>query len=88
MTSWRIAATAVLTENYSRAIEVYAAMGAAPHEAEARLLAAEHAAGGDGVIREELERALVFYRSVRAEPLIREAATLLGASADDRLKAG
>ena len=80
LTSWQTAATAVLTENYSRAIEVYAGMGAAPHEAEARLLAAEHAAG-DGVIREELERALVFYRSVRAEPRIREAERLLGASA-------
>jgi class 3 adenylate cyclase/tetratricopeptide (TPR) repeat protein len=80
-TPWRIAATAVLIEDYSRAIDVYGAMGAAPHQAEARLLAAEHAGGGDRRIRAELEHALAFYRSVRAEPLIREAERLLGASA-------
>jgi class 3 adenylate cyclase len=83
-TPWEAAAQAVLAGEFERAIELYAAMGARPHEAEARLLAAREAPEGDDAAREHAERALAFYRSVRADRHIREAERLLGGWAETR----
>ncbi|MGB2952081.1 MAG: hypothetical protein WBB74_01670, partial [Gaiellaceae bacterium] len=81
-TPWEAGATAVASGDFSRAIDIYAAVGARPHEAEARLLAGKLAADGDADAREQIERALAFYRSVRAVPYIREAEQLLEVRAE------
>ena len=77
-TPWDVATRAVLAGELPRAIDVYVAIGARPQEAEARLLAARQ---GDPTARENAQRALDFYRSVKAGPRIREAEQLLGIDA-------
>jgi class 3 adenylate cyclase/tetratricopeptide (TPR) repeat protein len=68
---WTEAVRASVGEDFVRAADLLAEAGARPDEAEARLRAGgEHAA-----------RALAFYRSVGATRYIREAETLLAASA-------
>ena len=77
-TRWEEAGSAFLGGDLARAIEIYAAMGARPQEAEARLLAARKAPEGDVAAREHAQRARDFFRSVGAEPLGRQAEELLG----------
>ena len=57
---------------------LYAAMGAKPQEADARLLAAREAPAADAAASEHAQRAFDFYRSVGAERLAQEAERLLG----------
>jgi class 3 adenylate cyclase/tetratricopeptide (TPR) repeat protein len=77
-TRWEEAGGATLAGDLARAIEIYAAMGARPQEAEARLLAARKAPEGDAAAREHAQRARDFFRSVGAEPLVRQTEELLG----------
>ena len=81
-TPWEAAAIALLSGCFGHGIELYESLGARPHEAEARLLAARHAGEGDAGAREHLERALDFFRSVQATARIDEAQRLLGAAAE------
>ena len=74
-TLWTEPARAVALEHYVRAADLYAQIGSLPDEAHARLRAGQ---AGD---REQLERALGFYRSVGATRYIREGEALLAASA-------
>ena len=78
LTRWEEAASAILAGDFGRAMQVYAAMGARPQEADARLLAARDAPAATGAAREHAQRAVDFYRSVGAERLAREAERLLG----------
>ena len=55
----------------------YAAMGAKPQEADARLLAAREAPAATAAAREHAQRAVDFYRSVGGERLAQEAERLL-----------
>ena len=71
-TPWTEAGDAVCRGDVARAAELYAEMGSAPDEASARLLSGEEA---------QVRRALDFYRSVGATRWIREAESLLSASA-------
>jgi hypothetical protein len=80
-TPWELAARAVLSGDFTRAIDIYAELGAKPNEAETRLLAAREADEADPARRDHAARALEFFRSVGAGPLIREAEELLGISA-------
>jgi class 3 adenylate cyclase/tetratricopeptide (TPR) repeat protein len=82
-TPWLEAAIALASGEFLRAAEIYNAIGHVPDEAYARLRAAE-ALVGEGRRAEadaELERALVFWRSVGATAYIREGEALLAASA-------
>jgi class 3 adenylate cyclase/tetratricopeptide (TPR) repeat protein len=82
-TRWMEAAAAFLRGDFQRAAEVYAAAGALPEEAYARLRAAAaliaegNRAGGD----RELQRALGFHRSVGATAYLREGEALLARTA-------
>jgi len=74
-TLWRDAGRAVALEDFGRAAELFAHIGSLPDEAHARLRAGQ---AGD---REQLQRALAFYRSVGATRYVREGEALLAASA-------
>ena len=78
LTHWEEGACAILAGDFGRAIEVYAAMGAKPQEADARLLAAREAPAADAAGREHAQRAFDFYRRVGAEPQAQEAERLMG----------
>lgn len=80
---WLDAASAFLQGNYERAAELYSAIGSDVDEARARLRAAKALAaeGRRAEAGEQLDRALAFYRSVGATRFIREAETLLPATA-------
>jgi tetratricopeptide (TPR) repeat protein len=80
---WAEAARAIVSGDFGRAADLCAEIGVAPDEAYARLRAAEAlaAAGRRAEADSQLERALEFYRSVRATRHIREGEALLAASA-------
>jgi class 3 adenylate cyclase/tetratricopeptide (TPR) repeat protein len=80
---WADVSLAILDERYTDAAAQLFEIGDVPSEAQARLRAAEQhvAAGRRAEANAELERALAFYRSVGATRYIRQAETLLAASA-------
>ena len=80
---WRAAAAAYASGDFPGAAEQYAAIGALPYEAYARLRGAETLvlAGRRGEAEPELQRALAFWRSVGAAAYVREGEALLAASA-------
>jgi hypothetical protein len=82
-TPWRAAAAAAARGDFAEAAEIYASMGARPDEADARLYAARTLAaqGQRSLADEHLRRALAFYREVGATAYLREAESLLAASA-------
>jgi class 3 adenylate cyclase/tetratricopeptide (TPR) repeat protein len=82
-TRWTQAAVALARADYLRAADGYAEMGSLPNEAYSRLRAAEHfVAQGRRIDADaQLQRALGFYRSVRAIRYIREGEALLAATA-------
>jgi class 3 adenylate cyclase/tetratricopeptide (TPR) repeat protein len=79
---WRAAAEAVLSGDLVGAAEIHARIGALAHEAPARLRAAKQfvEAGHRADANDQLQHALVFYRSVGATRYIREAESLLAAA--------
>jgi class 3 adenylate cyclase/tetratricopeptide (TPR) repeat protein len=80
---WRAAAAAYVSGDFLGAAEQYAAIGALPYEAYARLRAAEVfvRAGRRSEADPELQGALAFWRSVRASAYVREGEALLAESA-------
>lgn len=85
--AWVAAGRAILRGGYADAAEQFARMGTLPHEASARLRAAQElvAAGRRAEADAQLEQALAFSRSVGAIRWIREAEALLTpASAEKR----
>jgi class 3 adenylate cyclase/tetratricopeptide (TPR) repeat protein len=82
-TPWLEAAAAMAAGNFEWAAERYAELGSVPDEAYARHRAAEQLleAGRRAEGTTQLQRALSFYRAVRATPRLREAEALLTASA-------
>ena len=78
-----VESVAVLSGELWPTIEIYAGIGAKPREAEARLLAAMEAGEGDPAGRNQARRALDLYRSMGADPAVRHALELLGATAAD-----
>jgi hypothetical protein len=82
-TSWLRAATAMATGEFEQAANTYAEIGSLPDEAFARLRAAEQllATGRQADGTAQLQRALGFYRQVRATAYLRQAEALLAASA-------
>jgi hypothetical protein len=80
---WRDAALAGANGDFSRAADLYARMGAATLEAEARLCAAEELieAGRRAEGEAELQKALHFYRTVGATRYIQHGEALRAASA-------
>jgi tetratricopeptide (TPR) repeat protein len=74
---WRAAACAVAADDLERAAAVYEEIGALPHWAYSRLVAAEER-GSSGP---ELERALAFFREVGATAYLARGEVLLAASA-------
>ncbi len=83
---WVAAGREVLRRAYADAAERFARMGARPHEAYARLRAAEDLVAADrrAEADAQLEQALAFFRSVGAVRYIREAEALLTPAAADR----
>jgi len=82
-TPWLKAALAYVSGDFGGSADIYAAIGAQPDEAYARLRAAE-ALVRDGKRAEadaELQRSLAFWRSVSATAYVREGEALLAASA-------
>ena len=81
-TPWREAQLALLDEDFARAAEIYAGVGYRPFEAEIRLLAAEHlvATGRSEEGEAELEKALVFFRSVGATFYVERGEKLLASA--------
>ena len=77
---------AVVRGEYAEAAEVFAQMGTRPHEAYARLRAAETlvADGRRAEADEQLAKALAFFRSVGATRYVREAEALLSAPVEKR----
>jgi DNA-binding SARP family transcriptional activator/class 3 adenylate cyclase len=82
-TPWLQAAAAMAAGRFEQAADIYAQIGSLPDEAFARLRAAQHliAAGQRAEASVQLQRALGFYREVRADAYLREAEALLAASA-------
>ena len=82
-TPWVRAARACLAGAFEDAADILAGTGAAPHEAFARLRAAEGLveAGRRAEADAQLQASLAFYRSVGATRYIREAEALFAASA-------
>jgi class 3 adenylate cyclase len=80
---WLEVAAAMAAGNFEWAADRYAELGSLPDEAYARLRAAEQllAAGRRAEGAAQLQRALSFYREVRATAYLREAEALLTASA-------
>ena len=89
-TKWIVATRATLSSEYSKAAELFAEMETRPHEAYARLRAAERLVAEDRRTEadEQLARALVFFRSVGATRYMREAEALLSTPLIDRRFAG
>jgi tetratricopeptide (TPR) repeat protein len=82
-TPWRQAATAIATGDFEHAADLYTQIGSRPDEAFACLQAAKQLLG-DGHTAEanaQLQRALGFYRRVKANAYLREGEALLAASA-------
>jgi class 3 adenylate cyclase/tetratricopeptide (TPR) repeat protein len=84
-TRWLAAAAAFAAQDYTRAADEFAAIGSLPDEAISRLRAADSlvAAGRELAAGQQLERALSFFRNVKALALVQEGEALLAAS--DRL---
>ncbi|HEU4900543.1 MAG TPA: AAA family ATPase [Actinomycetota bacterium] len=82
-TPWLEAAAAMASGDFERAAATYARIGSLPDEAYARLRAAEQlvAAGHRVEANQQLERAVAFYRQVRATGYLRAGEELLAASA-------
>jgi tetratricopeptide (TPR) repeat protein len=82
-TPWLQAAAAVAMGEFERAADLYAQIGSLPHEAFARLHAAERLLTGGRRTEAsvQLQQALAFYREVRASAYLREAEALLAACA-------
>jgi class 3 adenylate cyclase/tetratricopeptide (TPR) repeat protein len=82
-TPWLEAATDIAAGKFEQAADRYAEIGSRPDEAYARLRAAEllFDAGRRADANAQLNSALAFYRKVRASAYLREAETLLAASA-------
>jgi class 3 adenylate cyclase/tetratricopeptide (TPR) repeat protein len=82
-TPWLEAIVAFSTGDFQRAAEIYATVGHRPEEAYARLRAAEILVkeGRRAEADAELQRSLVFWRSVGATAYVREGEALLAASA-------
>ncbi|MEJ7793263.1 MAG: hypothetical protein WKF65_14925 [Gaiellaceae bacterium] len=80
---WIAATRAVLRGDYAEAAERFALVQTRPHEAYARLRAAEQlvAEGRHAEADAQLEKALAFFRSVGATRYIREAEALLSPAA-------
>jgi tetratricopeptide (TPR) repeat protein len=80
-TPWVEAARAVATGEFEQAAALYAEIGSLPDEALARLCAARRlaAAGQRDQASAELDRALAFYRRVKAERYVQEGEALLAA---------
>ncbi len=84
--AWLEATRAVVRGDYSDAAERFGAMETRPHEAYARLRAAERfvAAGQRTEADEQLANALTFFRAVGATRYIREAEGIRPAAAEQR----
>jgi class 3 adenylate cyclase/tetratricopeptide (TPR) repeat protein len=82
-TPWLEAAAAFAASDFERAADRYAEIGSLPDEAFVRLRAAEQllATGRRVEGNTQLQRAVVFYRKVRASAHLREAEALLAATA-------
>jgi class 3 adenylate cyclase/tetratricopeptide (TPR) repeat protein len=82
-TPWLEAAAAFAGSDFEQAADRYAEIGSLPDEAFARLRAAEQllATGRRAEGNTQLQRAVVFYRKVRASAHLREAEALLAATA-------
>jgi DNA-binding SARP family transcriptional activator/class 3 adenylate cyclase/energy-coupling factor transporter ATP-binding protein EcfA2 len=82
-TPWLRAATAAATAEFAQAANLYGEIGSRPDQAYASLRAAQQLVAGKQEIEasKQLERALVFYREVRASAYLREAEALLAAPA-------
>jgi tetratricopeptide (TPR) repeat protein len=82
-TRWHEAVEAILDKDYSRAAELFDAIGELPEAAYARLRAAEQSAeqGRRRESHEHLEKALAFWRSVDATRYIREGEAMLARTA-------
>jgi class 3 adenylate cyclase/tetratricopeptide (TPR) repeat protein len=80
-TRWYDAVSAVIGGDFTRAADLYAAIGSQPDEAVSRLRASERAlAGGDSVqAGEQVGRALTFFARVGAEADMRDAEMLSSA---------
>jgi class 3 adenylate cyclase/tetratricopeptide (TPR) repeat protein len=80
--AWAEAGRLYLAGEFAQAADHYEAIGSLTDEAEARLRAARHLAesGGEGAGAGQLERALIFYRSVEATRFVREGEALLAAT--------
>ncbi len=80
---WVRATAAYVAQDFVRAADLFQEIGTLPHEAEARLRAAEQLieAGHRPRGEEQLQRSLAFWRSVGATAYIREGESLLAASA-------
>jgi class 3 adenylate cyclase/tetratricopeptide (TPR) repeat protein len=82
-TLWRQAATAIATGDFEHAADLYAQIGSQPDEEFAHLQAAKQllSRGHAAEANTQLQRALGFYRQVKASAYLREAEALLAASA-------
>jgi hypothetical protein len=79
-TTWTAATRAILREEFAEAAQLFARMGARPHEAFARYRAAGRlvAEGHHAEAREWLRAAIEFWRSVGATRYLLQAEALLG----------
>ncbi len=79
---WRIAGELILADRFDEAADAFAAMGVLEQEARARVRAAQQLVeqGRHKEGEAQLEKALSFYRSVRATRYIRQAEALLMAT--------
>ena len=82
-TVWIVAGRAFVAEDFDRALALYDEMGCLPDVALVHLRAAEKlvAAGQRAEAEGHLGSAMSFYRTVRATRFIRQAETLLAATA-------
>jgi class 3 adenylate cyclase/tetratricopeptide (TPR) repeat protein len=82
-TPWRHAAAAIATGDFEHAADFYAEIGSLPDEAFAHLQAGKQllAAGQRAAADAQLQRALGFYRQVKASAYLQEGEALLAASA-------
>jgi len=88
-TKWIVVTRAVVRGDYAEAAELFAEMGSRPHEAYARVRAAEKlvAEGRRAEADEQLAKALAFFRSVGATRYMRTAEALLSAPVGRRTSA-
>lgn len=79
---WVDVARAYARADFATAADLLHRIGSLPDEAEARLRAAEQAsvAGGAGEAQDQLERAIAFYRAVRAKRYEHESEVILAAT--------